>query len=80
MAVRALFDRKHARAEVTVDDSNHYALGQMAQHMIVTVCLPAGEYGTNSAAAVASNMVRSFPCIRFCLLFGMGIIVILQLL
>lgn len=72
MAVRALFDRKHANLEVPRDDSNQYALGQMAQHMVVTACLPAGEYGTNSAATVASNMVRSFPCIRFCLLVGIG--------
>lgn len=72
MAVRALFDRKHVSLEVPLDDSNQYALGQMAQHMVVTACLPAGEYGTNSAATVASNMVRSFPCIRFCLLVGIG--------
>ena len=72
MAVRALFSRTHDSLETAPDDSNHYAFGQMAQHMVVAACLPAGEYGTNSAAAVASNMVRSFPSLRFCLLVGIG--------
>lgn len=72
MAVRALFSCTHDSLETAPDDSNHYALGQMAQHMVVAACLPAGEYGTNSAATVASNMVRSFPSLRFCLLVGIG--------
>ncbi|RYP02811.1 hypothetical protein DL765_010681 [Monosporascus sp. GIB2] len=72
MAVRALFDRKYDSLETALGDSNQYALGQMTQHMVVAACLPAGEYGTNSAATAASNMARSFPSIRFCLLVGIG--------
>ncbi|KAJ8113915.1 hypothetical protein ONZ43_g5032 [Nemania bipapillata] len=72
MAVRALFDHKHGSLETALGDSNQYVLGKMAQHMVVAACLPAGEYGTNSAAAAASNMVHSFSSIRFCLLVGIG--------
>ncbi|KAH6883983.1 nucleoside phosphorylase domain-containing protein [Thelonectria olida] len=60
MAVRALFDSRHDNLETVPGDSNQYALGKMAQHMVVAACLPAGEYGTNAAAAAACNMVRSF--------------------
>ncbi|UKZ59991.1 uncharacterized protein TrAtP1_001279 [Trichoderma atroviride] len=70
LAVRALFDKKHDNLESVSGDSNHYALGQMGKHMIVASCLP--EYGTTSAADSASNMRRSFPNIRFCLLVGIG--------
>ncbi len=72
LAIRALFDRKHDRLGTALEDSNHYALGEMEQHMVVAACLPAGEYGTNSAADSASHMKRSFPGIRFCLLVGIG--------
>ncbi|KAH8124045.1 hypothetical protein LI328DRAFT_168947, partial [Trichoderma asperelloides] len=70
LAVRALFDKKHDNLESLFGDSNHYALGQMGKHMIVASCLP--EYGTTSAADSASNMRRSFPNIRFCLMVGIG--------
>lgn len=70
LAVRALFDKKHDNLESLFGDSNHYALGQMGKHLIVASCLP--EYGTTSAADSASNMRRSFPSIRFCLLVGIG--------
>ncbi|EEU33433.1 uncharacterized protein NECHADRAFT_56707 [Fusarium vanettenii 77-13-4] len=71
-AVRALFDSEHGSLEREEGDDNQYALGAMANHMVVTACLPAGEYGTNSAASVASNMVRSFPALKFCLLVGIA--------
>ncbi|KAM0414628.1 hypothetical protein ACHAPT_013531 [Fusarium lateritium] len=71
-AVRALFDCRHNILETIPSDSNQYALGKMAQHMVVAACLPDGEYGTNSAAAVASKMSCSFPSIRFCLLVGIA--------
>lgn len=70
-AVRVLFDKIHQEIDTEPDDSNAYVFGQMAQHMVVAACLPLGEYGTNSAAAVASHMVRSFR-LKFCLLVGIG--------
>jgi hypothetical protein len=35
-------------------------------------CLPAGMYGTNSAATVANNMLRTFTGIPFGLMVGIG--------
>jgi len=40
--------------------------------MFVIACLPAGNYGTNAAATVANNMLRTFPAIRFGLMVGIG--------
>lgn len=72
MAVRALFDNRHSNLKTISGDSNQYALGDMEGHWVVAACLPAGEYGTNAAASVASNMMCNFPSIRFCLLVGIG--------
>jgi nucleoside phosphorylase len=72
-AVRALFDQEHElKQAISGDDPNYYALGCMGKHNVVSTCLPAGEYGTNSAADVASNMKRTFRAVRFCLLVGIG--------
>lgn len=73
-AVLALFDIKHDRPEELEDDNddNHYEFGVMAKHMVVAAALPIGEYGTNSAASVVTNMNRSFPALSFCLLVGIG--------
>lgn len=72
MAVRALFDITHPPISIPDDDPNYYALGSMSNHNVVATCLPDGEYGTNPAANVASNMRRSFPNTKFCLLVGIG--------
>ncbi|KAG5827097.1 hypothetical protein H9Q74_002807 [Fusarium xylarioides] len=72
MAVRALFDDDHDTPGALPFDTNQYSLGVMEQHWIVAACLPNGEYGTNSAASVATNMSRSFTSIQFCLLVGIG--------
>ncbi|PLB47714.1 hypothetical protein P170DRAFT_385589 [Aspergillus steynii IBT 23096] len=71
-AVRALFDQTHPDLPLSAADSNHYALGSIGRHNVVAACLPDGEYGTNSAADVASNLKRSFPLVKFCLLVGIG--------
>jgi nucleoside phosphorylase len=72
MAVRVLFDETHEKVAISDDDPNYYALGSIAGHNIVAVCLPHGLYGTNVAADVTSNMKRSFPTLKFCLLVGIG--------
>ncbi|KAH8172227.1 Pfs domain protein [Sarocladium implicatum] len=72
LAVRALFDRKHGGLEHIAGDVNHYCLGQIGNHMVVAACLPKGDYGTTPAADSASNMNRSFPNLKFCLLVGIG--------
>ncbi|KAJ5358056.1 hypothetical protein N7541_005214 [Penicillium brevicompactum] len=72
LAVRALFDQAHPQLPRSAGDSNHYALGSIGSHRVVAACLPDGEYGTNSAADVASNLKRSFRSVKFCLLVGIG--------
>ncbi|KAL6233112.1 hypothetical protein BDW75DRAFT_252188 [Aspergillus navahoensis] len=72
LAVRALFDHTHPDLCLSSADSNHYALGSIGRHKVVAACLPDGEYGTNSATDVASNLRRSFTSVKLCLLVGIG--------
>lgn len=44
----------------------------MGGHNVVVGCLPHGRYGTNSAASVAKDMVRSFPNLKFALVVDIG--------
>lgn len=70
-AVRASFDETHSEC-IPDGDTHAYALGRMGKHNVVAACLPDGEYGTSSAADVASNMKRSFSAVTLCLLVGIG--------
>lgn len=54
------------------NDNNTYVFGRTRDHNVVIGCLPNGRYGTNSAAVVARDMVRSFPSLRFALMVGIG--------
>jgi nucleoside phosphorylase len=72
LAVRALFEEEHEELATVQEDTNHYALGRMGRHYVVTTCLPSAEYGTNSASAVMQNLLRSFPRVGSCLLVGIG--------
>ncbi|KAL7973204.1 nucleoside phosphorylase domain-containing protein [Trichoderma sp. SZMC 28014] len=60
MAVRILFNRDNKCPVISLSDCNYYVVGCMGRHNIVAVCLPFGEYGINSAAAVVLNMKRSY--------------------
>jgi nucleoside phosphorylase len=53
-------------------DHNNYKLGRIQNHNVVIACLPAGLYGTNSAANVSKDLVRTFKSIRFSLMVGIG--------
>jgi nucleoside phosphorylase len=55
-----------------VNDNNSYAFGCIERHYVVVGCLPEGRLGTNPAAIVARDMVRSFPNLRFALMVGIG--------
>lgn len=73
VAAQAFLDEKHERLkDQDSKDSNNYVLGKMSDHNIVIACLPLGQYGIDSAAGVAINMVRSFPNIRIGLMVGIG--------
>ncbi|KAK1974931.1 hypothetical protein LZ30DRAFT_775020 [Colletotrichum cereale] len=66
----AMLDRIHGSLPTTANDSNEYILGNVGAHNVVMACL--GSYGTNNAATVASNMLRSFPSIHVRLMVGIG--------
>ena len=72
-AARAMLDEEHEEFQSRVaQDNNSYVLGRVHEHNVVMACLPAGMYGTNSAATVANNMLRTFTGIRFGLMVGIG--------
>jgi ankyrin repeat protein/nucleoside phosphorylase len=53
-------------------DTNLYTCGRVGQHNVVIACLPKGQTGTNSAAAVAVQMRSTFSSIKFGLMVGVG--------
>ncbi|KAF4500489.1 Vegetative incompatibility HET-E-1 [Fusarium agapanthi] len=74
-AARALLDEEHCEPNnfhPSPSDTNNYIWGRVGQHNIVIASLPAGVYGTTSAATTASDLVHSLPQIRFGLLVGIG--------
>jgi nucleoside phosphorylase len=72
-AAIAILDERHK--PITGQDKldpNNYVLGQVHEHNVVIACLPAGIYGTNAAARVATDMLRTFTGLRFGLMVGIG--------
>lgn len=55
-----------------IKDHNTYVFGTIQGHGVVIGSLGEGQYGTVSAAAVAKDMIRSFPNLRFGLMVGIG--------
>lgn len=73
VAAQALLDDEHERPDfLSTNDSNDYTLGKMGEHNVVIAVLPAGEYGTASAANVATNMLNSFHNVKIGLMVGIG--------
>jgi nucleoside phosphorylase len=73
VTAQAFLDEEHeGTREVAQNDNNNYALGRIGNHNIVIAVLPDGEYGTAVAAAVARDMLGSFPNIRIGLLVGIA--------
>jgi nucleoside phosphorylase len=70
-AARAMLDKTHALPPLS-SAPNAYELGELNGHYIVIVYLPAGVYGTVSAATVVSRMRSTFPRLRFGLMVGIG--------
>ncbi|KXH56229.1 hypothetical protein CNYM01_13769 [Colletotrichum nymphaeae SA-01] len=67
-----LDDEDEEQPPVAQNDNNNYALGRIGNHCVVVAVLPDGEYGTNAAAAVARDMLHSFPNVRIGLMVGIG--------
>lgn len=73
VAARAFLDEEHEGPQyVSPNDNNDYTLGKIGQHNIVIAVLPDGEYGTDSAASVARDILHSFYNIRIGLMVGIG--------
>ncbi|KAK3943420.1 hypothetical protein QBC46DRAFT_254271 [Diplogelasinospora grovesii] len=70
-ASRAMLDEEHRLLPSQPGDDNAYVLGRIDEHNVVMACLP-GQYGTNNAAIVATDLKRSFPSIRATLMVGIG--------
>jgi nucleoside phosphorylase len=71
-AALEMLDEEHYNLPQDGNETNLYTLGRIAEHNIVIACLPAGQTGTNSAAAVAVQMKSKFVSIRFGLMVGIG--------
>ena len=54
------------------DDTTQYTLGRIGRHNVVVICLPAGQIGTNAAAASATEMRGKFPSLHIGLMVGIG--------
>jgi nucleoside phosphorylase len=70
-AVRYMLDLEHERLPGKDGDPNIYIVGELSGHNVALTCLP-GNQGKSAAAAVATNMSRSFPEIIYRLLVGIG--------
>ena len=71
-AAQAMLDEQHHNLPQNSDDANTYTLRRIGEHNVVLACLPAGQTGTNSAAAVTMQMKSTFRAIRFGLMVGIG--------
>ncbi|QYS92780.1 Wd40 protein [Trichoderma simmonsii] len=73
VAALAFLDEEHdPPKELDPNDYNNYQLGKISNHYVAIACLPAGEHGIAAAAGAATNLLRSFPNIRFGLMVGTG--------
>lgn len=71
-AATVMLDERHESLPYDDNDPNLYTLGSIGKHNVVLACLPAGQIGTNSAAAVATRMQSNFPSLRVGLMVGIG--------
>ncbi|KAH9209911.1 nucleoside phosphorylase domain-containing protein [Leptodontidium sp. 2 PMI_412] len=71
-AATAMLDFKHPALPNPRNDSNSYTLGSVGEHNVVIACLPIGQISNNQAAVVASQMLTTFPSIKFGLMVGIG--------
>jgi nucleoside phosphorylase len=73
VAAQEFLDENHEGPKyVSRNDNNDYTLGRVGKHNVVIAVLPDREYGTASAAAVAANMLSSFPNVRIGLMVGIA--------
>ncbi|KAF3918374.1 hypothetical protein ABW21_db0209450 [Orbilia brochopaga] len=71
-AAVAVLDKRHPEQPRPDSDPNTYQFGEIGHTNVIITALPAGVYGTVSAAIVATNLRRSFPSVTNCLMVGIG--------
>jgi nucleoside phosphorylase len=71
-AAQEMLDEEHDTLPSDAYDTNIYTYGRVGEHNVVIACLPEGQMGTNSAAAVAVQTKIAFPSTRFGLMVGIG--------
>jgi nucleoside phosphorylase len=71
-AATVMLDELHENLPNPAGGYNTYSLGSIGRHNVVIACLPKGQMGNNSAAAVATRIVNTFPSIRTGLMVGIG--------
>ncbi|KKP00157.1 hypothetical protein THAR02_07741 [Trichoderma harzianum] len=71
-AAHAMLDIEHEPLSQPNHDHNTYTLGSIGKHNIVIACLPSGEIGNNAAANIVTQMINTFPSIKFGLMVGIG--------
>src|SRR3569833_202406 len=67
-----MLDQIHPDLSQPPTDIIAYTLGSVGNHIVLIACLPKGKMGNIAAAIVATQMVDTFPSIRFCLMVGIG--------
>ena len=71
-AAQEMLDEEDECPSQCSSDSDLYTLGRIGDHNVILACLPAGQMGPQSAAAVATRMTSRFTSIRFGLMVGIG--------
>ncbi|KAL2784028.1 nucleoside phosphorylase domain-containing protein [Aspergillus keveii] len=71
-AAREMLDEEHENLPAERNDRNAYSLGRIGTHNVVLACLPVGELGVASAAVAVTHMVSTSPCVKICLVVGVG--------
>jgi nucleoside phosphorylase len=71
-AAQEMLDEEHNTPPIDAHDTNIYTCGRVGEHNVVIACLPKGQTGTHSAAAVAMQIRLAFRCTRFRLIVGIG--------
>ncbi|KAL4934272.1 uncharacterized protein BDV17DRAFT_248822 [Aspergillus undulatus] len=73
-AAKGMLDEEHGdpKDSPAAADHNTYILGCIDRFKVVVACLPVHELGSAAAAAVAKDMLFTFPSIRIGLLVGIG--------
>jgi nucleoside phosphorylase len=73
-AAKGMIDEEHGDPQTLPQGADHntYLLGRIGKFKAVVACLPKDEIGSSSAAAVAKDLLFTFPNIRVGLFVGIG--------